>query len=252
MQVAAADLAELMRAAVASHWRLWRSASQLTDGDMRGPSLLPGWSRGHVLAHWARNAEGQARMLLAAMRDEVAAQYPGGDAQRDADIEAGAARPARLILADARAAIGRVEDTWHRRPAGAWSRPAAARVGTRPAWMSVWARWRETEIHHVDLDAGYPHSHWPTVSADLMLPRVLPTLAARLPDELTVQVQLADRPEPEPEPPAAAASAADLVVRGPASAVLCWLAGRPVPAAADLTVSRSGRPWPLPRLRPWA
>ena len=30
------------------------------------------------------------------------------------------------------------------------------------------------------------------------------------------------------------------------------LAGRPVPAAAGLTASRSGQGWPLPRLRPWA
>jgi maleylpyruvate isomerase len=47
--------------------------------------------------------------------------------------------------------------------------------------MSVWARWRQTEIHHVDLDAGYTHSLWPAEFAGLMLPRVLPTLAPRLP-----------------------------------------------------------------------
>lgn len=67
---------------------MWASASQMTDEDCRGPSLLPGWSRGHVLAHWALNAEGQTRMLLAAMRGETEAQYPGGEAQREADIEA--------------------------------------------------------------------------------------------------------------------------------------------------------------------
>jgi hypothetical protein len=49
------------------------------------------------MAHWARNVGGQSRMLLAAMRGEVARQYPGGDAQRGGAIEAGAARPARLI-----------------------------------------------------------------------------------------------------------------------------------------------------------
>jgi maleylpyruvate isomerase len=66
----------------------------MTDGQCSGPSLLAGWSRGHVLAHWARNADGQTRMLLAAMRGDLTAQYPGGNAQRHADIEAGAARPA--------------------------------------------------------------------------------------------------------------------------------------------------------------
>ena len=28
----------------------------LTDADPREPSLLPGWTRGHVLTHLARNA----------------------------------------------------------------------------------------------------------------------------------------------------------------------------------------------------
>jgi maleylpyruvate isomerase len=251
VEVAAADLAELMRAAVAAHRRMWRSASRMADADVRGPSLLPGWSRGHVLAHCARDADGQTRMLLGVMRSDVVAQYPGGDAQRDADIEAGAARPARLILEDTRAAIDRVEDVWRRMPPEAWSRPAAARIGPRPAWMSVWARWRETEIHHVDLDAGYTHGRWPAEFVGLMLPRVMPTLAGRLTEEITGQVQVTDRNPPATD--TAAMTADDrVVVRGAGGAVLCWLLGRPVPAPADLTISRSGLPWRLPCLRPWA
>ena len=39
-------------------------------------------------------------MLEAAARGEVAAQYPGGMAQREADIEAGAGRPAAELVAD--------------------------------------------------------------------------------------------------------------------------------------------------------
>lgn len=116
VEVAAADLVELMRGAVTAHRRMWTSASRMTDDDCRVLSLLPGWSRGHVLAHWARNADGQTRMLLAAQCGEVTAQYPGGDAQREADIETGASRPARLILQDARVAVDRVEDTWRRMP----------------------------------------------------------------------------------------------------------------------------------------
>jgi len=176
MEVAATDLEELMGAAASAHRRMWTSASRMTDDNCRAPSLLPGWSRGHVLTHWARNADGQTRMLLAAMRGEVAAQYPGGDAEREADIETGAARPFPLILHDVRAAVDRVEDAWRRMPPAAWSRPTGARVGQRPAWKSVWARWRETEIHHVDLDADYTHDHWPAEFVTLMLPRVLPTL----------------------------------------------------------------------------
>jgi maleylpyruvate isomerase len=132
MDVAAADLAQLARAAVAAHRRMRTSASRMTDDECRAPSLLPGWSRGHVLAHWAGNADGQTRMLLAAAHDEVAAQYPGGDAAREADIEA-SARPSGLIVQDALAAVDRVEDAWRRMPAEAWSRPTGARIGQRPA-----------------------------------------------------------------------------------------------------------------------
>jgi maleylpyruvate isomerase len=220
MEVSVADLDELLRAAVGAHRRMQEGASRLGDAECRGPSLLPGWSRGHVLTHWGRNADGQSRMLLAAMRAEVAAQYPGGEAQRDAEIEAGAARPARLIKEDARAAAARVEEVWQRMPAEAWLRPVAARAGRRPAWMSVWARWRETEIHHVDLDAGYAHRQWPAEFVGLMIPRVMPTLADRLPGDIRVRAEVTDGPLAAPA--GGAGTSADLVVvRGRASAVLC-------------------------------
>jgi maleylpyruvate isomerase len=247
VEVAAGHVDQLVQAAVRAHRRMGHSASRLTDAGCHGPSLLPGWSRGHVLVHWARNADGQSRMLTAAIRGEVATQYPGGDAQRDADIEAGAARPAGLILDDAEAAVRRVEDAWRRMPADAWGRPTVARVGSRPAWMSVWTRWRESEIHHVDLDTGYTHRQWPYDFTRLLLPRVLPTLQARLADHVTVRAEATDY-----DLATAAGAAGDLViVRGPAFAILCWLLGRPA-AAADLTVTRAGQPWPLPHLRPWA
>ncbi len=230
---------------------MWTTASTMGDDACCAPSLLPGWSRGHVLTHWARNADAQTRMLEAAMRGEVAAQYPGGSAQRAADIEAGAARRARLILEDARAAVDRVEHAWRRMPPDAWTRPTGARAGQRPAWQSVWARWRETEIHHVDLGAGYTHEHWPAEFVSLMLPRVLPTLDARLAAGLTVQVQLTDRDWPQFDS-GETASGDHVVVRGAASVVLCWLTGRPVPATAGLTASRDGQGRPLPPLRPWS
>lgn len=251
MDVTAEDLSGLLPAAVTAHRRMQASASRMTDDDCRGPSLLPGWTRGHVLTHWARNADGHTRMLLAAMRGEIAAQYPGGDVQRESDIETGAARAAHLILSDIRTTIDQLEDVWRRMPADAWLRPTMARTGQRPAWMSVWARWRESEIHHVDLDTGYTHGHWPAEFVDLLLPRVMPTLATRLDRQTAVQVQIIDR-----DPSAGATTAnvtKDLViVRGPASAVLCWLIGRASAAAADLEAIRSGRAWQLPRLRAWA
>jgi hypothetical protein len=65
-----------------------------------------------------------------------------------------------------------------------------------------------------------------------------------------VRVENIDRGWPVTE---TAASALDelVIVRGSASAVLCWLVGR-AGAEADLAVTRCGRPCQLPRLQPWA
>ena len=35
----------------------------LTDEDMRAPSLLPRWSRGHVVTHLARNADALCNLV---------------------------------------------------------------------------------------------------------------------------------------------------------------------------------------------
>ena len=44
--------------------RLLDTARAITDPDLRVPSMLPGWTRGHVLAHLARNADGMRNVLV--------------------------------------------------------------------------------------------------------------------------------------------------------------------------------------------
>ena len=46
-----------------SHDRLRKAIAGLADDDVRAPSLLPGWSVGHVLNHIARNADSVLRRL---------------------------------------------------------------------------------------------------------------------------------------------------------------------------------------------
>ena len=43
--------------------RLLATATAISDTQAREPSLLPGWSRGHVLTHIARNADGLGNLL---------------------------------------------------------------------------------------------------------------------------------------------------------------------------------------------
>ena len=53
-------------------------ARRPSDAWAREPSLLPGWTRGHVLTHLARNADSQRHVLEAAVRGAPAERYPGG------------------------------------------------------------------------------------------------------------------------------------------------------------------------------
>ena len=144
----------------ASHIRLSNALDALDAETVRAPSLLPGWTVGHVLTHIARNAESLERALLGAVRGEVVARYPGGSAQRDADIEQGSDRPVDALVADVRATSARLEPTWDEMTDEAWDGHTTfdglERVDSLP-----FARWREVEVHHSDLGLGYTSEDWP-------------------------------------------------------------------------------------------
>src|ERR671912_1751085 len=65
--------------------------------DPRSVSLCEGWTRGHVLTHVARNADGLAALIRSAVEGTGETMY-ASEETRDADIEAGADRsPAELV-----------------------------------------------------------------------------------------------------------------------------------------------------------
>jgi maleylpyruvate isomerase len=78
---------------------LVRAIAGLPDAAVRAPSPLPGWTRGHVLTHLARNAEGGARLLGWARTGVPSYEYESVEA-RAAAIEQGAGRPAAVLIAD--------------------------------------------------------------------------------------------------------------------------------------------------------
>jgi maleylpyruvate isomerase len=141
--------------------RLLTSVDGLSEHACREPSLLPGWSRGHVLTHLARNADGPANLALAAVTGDGRPMYPGGPDARETAIEAGAGRhPAdlRIDLADS---AERLLEAFADFPPEAQAREVAMRSGaTAYGWEIPAIRTREVEIHHVDLDAGYTPDDW--------------------------------------------------------------------------------------------
>lgn len=131
----------------------------LTDELARGDSLLPGWSRGHVATHLARNADALVNLTVWAQTGVETPMYPSVEA-RAAAIAAGADRPAAELVADVHAASDRLfaafegmsEVDW----SGQWDSP-----DPRPAGEIVTKRLVEVEVHHVDLDLQYTMAHWP-------------------------------------------------------------------------------------------
>ena len=66
--------------------RLVRSVDGLTGDEWAAPSLLPGWSRAHVVAHLALNAEGLGGVLRGEAERSPAPMYESQES-RDDDIE---------------------------------------------------------------------------------------------------------------------------------------------------------------------
>jgi uncharacterized protein (TIGR03083 family) len=89
-------------------------ASGLTDQRVAEASALPGWSRGHVLAHLADTARMFTRLAEYALRGELVAPYDGGMDERDAIIDAAAARSAAEHRAELARHTARLHTVWER------------------------------------------------------------------------------------------------------------------------------------------
>lgn len=144
---------ELVLRVSRAHTRVLELVDRLDDAQKDAASALPGWSRGHVLKHLADNARAFDRQARAALRGEVVDMYDGGRAERDRSIDRGAARPVVELWEELRLTQRALEGTWNRLTAVDWRREVRFRHAT--VLDTALARWREAEIHAVDLKAGH-------------------------------------------------------------------------------------------------
>jgi maleylpyruvate isomerase len=207
------------------------AAEGWSDADARAASLLPGWSRGHVLTHLARNADAVAHTVAGALRGEHLPRYPHGVEGRNADIEAGAGRPLRELLDDVGTSAANLDGLLARAAdAGAWD--VLCDEWTIGAYVT--ARWREVEIHRLDLRGSYRADQWPAAFVSSALPTLLDGLGGRSERPLTVVVAAdgsltADLPGRSwtTGPDGSAPGDSPVTVTGPDWALLAWAAGRP-------------------------
>jgi maleylpyruvate isomerase len=254
---AAAHAASLRTRVAAATARLQDSAARLDDSRAREASLLPGWSRGHLLSHLARNADSLRNLLIWARTGVVTPQYRDA-AEREEGIQEGAGRPAADLLADLESSAAALDAEAASLPDAAWSAevrggplavddadldlPAGSRRAAHPAWFTLWRRLSEVEIHHVDLGAGYSPADWPSDFAAYCLQGAAGGFTG--PDAPVAVLSCSDVPltvqigKPGAEPA--------VTISGPVRSLLAWLIGRG--DGSDLTSDPAG---PLPAVPPW-
>ncbi|HET8662742.1 MAG TPA: maleylpyruvate isomerase family mycothiol-dependent enzyme [Nocardioides sp.] len=199
--------------------RLVRTVDRFHGDDWTAPSLLPQWTRAHVVAHLALNAEGMTNLL----RGLVPTMYASDD-QRARDIaDLGSAEPDEIrdrLLAG----VTRLQESFDAVPDDAWETRVERTPGGRTMRFASFPgmRWREVEIHHADLDAGYTRADWTPDFAE----HLLDAMAKRLRPRQAFEVRPHDSPRTwvfgsgEAEYPVP-------VVTGTAADLAWWLTGRP-------------------------
>jgi maleylpyruvate isomerase len=191
-----------------------RLVEDLTDDDLAGSSALPDWSRAHVVAHLARNADALINLLDWARTGVETPMYPSREA-RDAGIETTAALPPAELRADYAAACARLAEAVESMPAEAWSATLRSMQGRpMPATGVPWMRAKEIWVHGVDLDAGLAFADLPTDFCAALVDDVHGLFAARgeTPDATLVATDV-DRTW--------GSGAAQL--HGPVGAIAAWL-----------------------------
>jgi maleylpyruvate isomerase len=149
--------------------RLLGTARVIATPDLRAPSLLPGWTRAHVLAHLARGADAMRNLLVGARAGQDRSAYLSPEA-RAAGIEHGAGLEAKELMANLADSAMAFRVISKQLPDDAWQFEVRILDSRRfPAAQLLTRRLVEVELHHCDLGAGYGPGDWPAAFAAMEL-----------------------------------------------------------------------------------
>lgn len=187
----------------ARHWMRQGTKLLLASVDGLDPASydaaggLPGWTRRHLVAHVAANADALGNLVHWAATGEETPMYASPE-ERVAGIARGARLPAEELTAWAHESAERLETAMAVLPAERWQAEVVTAQGrTVPASEIPWLRSREVCVHAVDLATGIgfadlPEEFLAALVVDIKAKRGLDTVPdGRLPD---VAAYLAGRP----------------------------------------------------------
>lgn len=216
-----------------------RALSRLGDADFDESSLLPGWSRRHLVAHVGYNARAIARLVDWAATGDENPMYSSPEA-RNAEIDSGATlRPDALRSLCEHAATD-LDVRWRDLPDGRWAHEVRTAQGrTVPASETLWMRSREVWLHAVDLDTGARISEIPEQVLARLLTDVVGMWHKR--DQLDGLVVSTSGPD---GPLRLGTEDARAEVTGPLADVVAWATGR---TGQALDLKWAGDPRTAPR-----
>lgn len=194
---------------------LLAALDRLMVEDYDEPAGVPGWSRKHLLAHVAANADALQNLVTWARTGMETPMYTSAEARSEA-IEKGSRLAADKLAAWVRQSADALETAMAALTDEQWETKVVTVQGrTVPAAATPWMRSREVFVHAVDLANG--------------------TTFADLPEDflLALQEDIKNKRGVVPE------------VLGTVADVAAWLAGRPY---ANLTQTDGS---PTPVLGPW-
>jgi maleylpyruvate isomerase len=199
--------------------RVVRTVDGFHGADWAAPSLLPDWTRAHVVAHLALNAEGMTDLLRG-----LAPTMYASDEQRGRDIADLASAEPRAIRDRLLAGVTLLQESLEDVPDDAWETRVERTPGGRTMRLAALPgmRWRELEIHHVDLDAGSTPADWTADFAE----HLVDAMAKRLRPQQAFEVRPHDSPRTWVFGPAEAEYPVP-VVTGAGADLAWWLTGRP-------------------------
>jgi maleylpyruvate isomerase len=243
------DAAATLAAIESATEHLLETITDFSDEDIRAETPLPGWTRGHVLTHVARNADALLNLLTTASTGVVTPMYPSQES-READIVAGATRPAAEIVADVRDSAARFATAFADVDGDEWDTPTYRTPGGEPspAYLIGPRRLNEVLVHHVDLDADYTPAHWPDDFTAYQLGEAVTRFSAR-PDFPALRLHFEEDDSWHGIHTAADDASTD-AVHGPQRALLAWLMGRSTGDGLFVELADGGR-GPLPEIPSW-
>jgi maleylpyruvate isomerase len=210
---------------------------RLSDDELDRASLLPNWTRSHLLAHVAYNAEALGRLLTWARTGVETPMYVSAD-HRQQEISKGATLNAPELRRMFEQNALKLDEAWTSMPSSAWSATVRTAQGRMvPASETLWMRTREVWVHAVDLDAGADFEHVPEVVLWSLFSDIIGLWRTRDTGQgivlhVTDQEPLAVQGDSPPT----------ITVEGSLAAVVRWAAGR-----GATGVSLSGQPSSPPK-----